>query len=80
MKNANAQTKEKEISFYSKKITKMPFNSLAKNISYSPNHKIENAGVKNPNTMGQPLNLNSINPLLMRFLSSVKIWEQSQTI
>ena len=36
--------------------------------------------MKNLNKMGQPLYLNSINPLLMWFLSSVKIKKYFQTI
>ena len=67
MKNVNTKSKITNFAFF-------------KTIHNAPNHKIVNARVKNPNKMGQPLYLNSINPLLMRFLSSVKIWEQSQTI
>ena len=42
--------------------------------------RIVKAWVKNLNKMGQPLYLNSINPLLMWFLSSVKIKKYFQTI
>ena len=75
MKNVNTESKINNLGF--KTFTTALCIAFFKTIRNAPNQKIVNAGVKNPNKMGQPLYLNSINPLLMRFLSSVKIWEQS---